>query len=203
MADESFFRESVLELALMQAEQLVGFLNQADAAAPSKEVWHTMQVFELCQHLHDHLSTLQQPVTDRHAHHVCGAINRHLGQFPFFARLGPWRTHPYVSWRPTPALGAQRDLKRLDKQRHGDLPLVYFHLDMIRLILSMTEAGTIGRIRKCICSTWFFAQTNKKRVCSNACRFQKFSCERADYMRRYRRAKANLRNDKAKNKGKR
>lgn len=56
MANESFFRESVLELAVMQAEQLVGFLNQASAsAALSKEVGHTMQIFELCQHLEDHL----------------------------------------------------------------------------------------------------------------------------------------------------
>lgn len=127
-----------------------------------------------------------------------GAINRHLWQFPFFARLGPWRFHPYVSWLPAPASDAQPDLKRLGKHHSGDLPSVYFHCDMIRLILSMTEAGTVRRIRKCICGKWFFAQTNKKRVCSNACRFQKFSKGHAAYMRRYRKTKTKVKNSNAK-----
>ena len=44
-----------------------------------------------------------------------------------------------------------------------------------------------------MCGRWFFALTNKKAVCSDACRFQKFKQgkdafneERAEYMREYR-----------------
>jgi hypothetical protein len=201
MAKESFFRESVTELAVMQAERLVGFLNETDSPAPSKEVWHAMQIFDLCQQLEDHLSTLQQSSPDMQAHNLFRAINTHLQEFSFLALVGPWRIHPFVSWRRAPARDTSRGLKRFDKQRHGEPLSAHFHLDMIRLILSMTEAGTVARIRKCICGAWFFAQTNKKRVCSNACRFQKFNSEHADYMRSYRKTKASLKNGNAKTKG--
>jgi hypothetical protein len=66
---------------------------------------------------------------------------------------------------------------------------------LVKVILEMTEDGTIERVRKCLCGRWFLAQTNKKVVCSDACRFRKFkqqsdegfNKDRAQYMRGYRR----------------
>jgi hypothetical protein len=64
----------------------------------------------------------------------------------------------------------------------------------VQAVLETTEDGTLERVRQCLCGRWFFAQTTKKIVCSDACRFQKFkegnektfNKERAAYMRKYR-----------------
>jgi hypothetical protein len=50
-------------------------------------------------------------------------------------------------------------------------------------ILRMTEAGTIDRVRQCVCGRWFLAESNKKRVCSDACRFQKFMLHNQDTLK--------------------
>ena len=144
-----------------------------------------MQIFELCQQLEDHLRALGNSVPDKQIQSLLRLINAHLEEFPFLAVLGPWRVHPFVSWRGAPPRHLRSDVKTL-RQRLTEMAASAFHFDMIRLVLSMTEAGMVGRIRQCICGTWFFAQTNKKRVCSDACRFQKFNREHANYMRSYR-----------------
>jgi hypothetical protein len=65
--------------------------------------------------------------------------------------------------------------------------------NFLKMILDALEEGWLGRFRQCLCGQWFFANTNKKSVCSDACRFQKFkqgkdtfNKERAEYMRKYR-----------------
>jgi hypothetical protein len=66
----------------------------------------------------------------------------------------------------------------------------------------MTEQGSLDRVRKCICGRWFFATTNKKEVCSDACRFRKFQDglgpalkeQRRKYMQKYYRRKAKAEN---------
>jgi hypothetical protein len=89
----------------------------------------------------------------------------------------------------------------------GTIPAANF----VKLVLDMTEDGTLDRVRQCFCRRWFFAQTNKKTVCSDACRFQKFKHgdqkrfkkKRAAYMREYRnnpRVKAKRRTINAKTK---
>ena len=180
----------------MQAERLVAFLNTADTPAQSKKVWHAMQIFDLCQQLEDHLRTLPESIIDKPTHGLLHSINAHLEEFPFLAVLSPWQSHPFVWWRPALDRHTPRDIRPLDAIPLSEMSSPFLHLDIIRLILSMTEAGTIGRIRKCICGKWFFAQTNKKRVCSDACRFQKFNSEHANYMRSYRKTKAVLKNNK-------
>jgi len=68
-------------------------------------------------------------------------------------------------------------------------------LEMISLLAS---AGTLWRMRQCQkCGNWFFAATNKKVSCGNACRKAKFKAmdpdafrsKRAEQMRNWRRAK--------------
>jgi hypothetical protein len=145
-----------------------------------------MQIFELCQRLEDHLRTLRESSPDRETQELLSVINSHLEEFPFLAVLGPWRVHPFVWWRRAPDRHPRRDAQPLAGKRLSEMATPVFHLDIVRLVLNMTEAGTVGRIRKCVCGTWFFAQTNKKRVCSDACRFRKFNSEHANYMRRYR-----------------
>jgi hypothetical protein len=203
MPKESFFRDAVTELALVQAQRLVDFLNTADTAAPSMEVGRALQIFELCQQLEDHLRALRKSAMDGRTHALLHLINAHLEEFPFLAVLGPWQSHLFVWWRRAPDRHPQRDVRPLGAKRLKEMSSCAFHLDMIRLILTMTEAGTVGRIRECICGKWFFAQTNKKRVCSDACRFQKFSREHANYMRSHRKAKAVLKNSKTRNADKR
>jgi hypothetical protein len=78
----------------------------------------------------------------------------------------------------------------------------------LKQILNMAEAGTLSLVRRCICGQWFFAATNKKLVCSDACRFRKFKQDhqqsfnenRAKYMRTYRKTVVKRRNNRAKTK---
>ena len=62
----------------------------------------------------------------------------------------------------------------------------------IVVILEMLAEGTLERLRKCSeCQEWFFAVSDKKRVCGGLCRYRKFkqirtNAERAKYMREHR-----------------
>jgi len=58
----------------------------------------------------------------------------------------------------------------------------------IKSILDLLESGALARVRQCICRKWFYATSNKKQVCSDACRARKFSegTNRSEYMRGYR-----------------
>jgi hypothetical protein len=58
--------------------------------------------------------------------------------------------------------------------------------------MSTIESGEWERVRKCpICQKWFYAQSKKKLVCSNSCRFRKYQAngvvrdKRREYMRSY------------------
>src|ERR1700693_2011777 len=138
MPKESFFRDAVTELAVVQAERLVAFLTTADPAAPSLAVRRAMQIFELCQQLEDHLRVLRESTIDRRTHALLRVINAHLEEFPFLAVLGPWQTHLFVWWRRAPDRH-RRDVRPFDAKCFGEMSSPAFHLDMIRLILSMTE----------------------------------------------------------------
>jgi hypothetical protein len=78
---------------------------------------------------------------------------------------------------------------------------------IVKTILEMTEGGALSRIRQCICGMWFYAERNKKQVCSDACRAQKFIANNPDYNRRQaekmRKYRATLKNPKVKVKPKR
>lgn len=174
MRTESFFRDSITKHAVMQAERLVDFLNGPDAEVQS---WHTMQVFDLCKTLDEVLSA-SPPPTEQRLTGLRKAINDHLREFQVTPVLGG--SYPlFVSWHHAPG-HSPPDARPLTGQVLSAMPVPSFHPDILRLVLDMTEAGTVGRIRKCICGKWFFAQSNKKQVCSNACRFQKYQTLKGD-----------------------
>ena len=106
----------------------------------------------------------------------------------------------YVRWLPAgpPKLTkAEREPYKDSGGQIDGFPIG--EMGAIQVVLEMATAGTLDRIRQCQnvkCRKWFFATTNKKVVCGDACRFQKyvegkgkeeFKNERKEYMSTYRR----------------
>lgn len=62
----------------------------------------------------------------------------------------------------------------------------------VQIIVEMTVAGTVNRIRRCEnpnCQKWMMVTSLKRQTCSDACRFQKYEMQkgsRANYMRELR-----------------
>jgi hypothetical protein len=90
-----------------------------------------------------------------------------------------------IFWEPV----RRADLEAEFKPGAGPVPIA----SIIKIILGMTETRTLSRARQCICGKWFYAERNKKQVCSDACRAQKFIANNPDYnqkqaekMRKYR-----------------
>ena len=176
---------------------LANFLN-----APADTELHVrvMEVFRLCRQLDElrQSGALEHTRTDG----LQRAINAHLAEFLFSPVLNT--QHPYsVFWRPSSDSRSRAPVKPLTAAVLAVIP----PSGAIKCVLDMTEQGTLGRVRQCVCGKWFFAQTNKKVVCRDACRFRKFKQkdedgfreERAEYMRDYRsnaRVKARKRKEK-------
>jgi hypothetical protein len=67
----------------------------------------------------------------------------------------------------------------------------------LKVIADLDSDQMLQRLRQCqACENWFFAHSNKKVVCSDACRSEKFkrdsqtfNDDRAEYMRRYRKTR--------------
>ena len=202
MSEQSFFRDVVLKHAVTEAGRLVTFLNTASTAPES---WRAMQVFELCQQLGE-LQAEPKSTAKRRESALLSALNAHLELFRFIPVRGPLS----VFWREAPDNRSPAPVRPLTGKELSAMPVPVFHIDIIRVMLAMSEVGTLGRIRKCICGKWFFAQTNKKQVCSDACRFQKFQNSKQEdpktfkrnhtkYMREYRKVKARrIKNGKTK-----
>jgi hypothetical protein len=95
------------------------------------------------------------------------ALNRLLTALSFSPEVQHVGGRPTVFWRPL-------------KEKEFS--------SWIKIILDLMETGTLARVRQCICSKWFYAESNKKKVCSDACRARKFSegTDRTEYMRAYR-----------------
>lgn len=172
----------------MQAERLIDSLNAAESEPEHAEV---MRIFGLCRQL-DELRKTAPPMPypseptpkifsyEIKASRLLTAVNDALGKFQFRPALGG---RYRVNWLPArPHAFTDSEVKRA--QQSGKLPTP--PLAAVQLLLEMLEAGTLDRIRQCFCGRWFFATTNKKRVCSDACRFQKFNDQRAEYMKEYR-----------------
>ncbi len=190
--------------AAAKAESLVRFLNTPQPES-DLERWRAMEIFRLC---HDLDKQPAENIVQRRnlIHH----INANVEEFVFTVRLefskGDAASENYVlHWRQSPYPRATHS--RVAPPVTGrNLGTISPSIAVIE-ILEMQTAGTLDRIRKCRCGRWFFAQSNKKAVCGNTCRAEKFKQssptykdDRAKYMRKYRKRKADA---KAKAKAKR
>jgi len=204
MRNESFFRDAVKQFAVLQAERLAEFLNAADAALSFPEtttgpLFRAMQIFESCQKIE---ARWRQSTSDKPTAGWFKNINALLEGFSFVPVLNPLGSDLWVWWRQAPDWNSRREVWA-GGSKHSDTKGSLFSYDVIRLILNMTEAGTLNRIRKCHCGRYFFAQTNKKRVCSTACRLEKFNRDHPDYMSKYRKTKTALENRRRRRTGQR
>lgn len=195
-----------LEHAHYVGEMLANFLNAAKGLAKQREV---VEIFHLCRQL-DELRRKKPPfplpkqptqeVTEYLSQYymLTKRLNNALEKYrfrPVLAGHDPYRIDWFVA---KPGKPSKREIKQAEAS--GTVPLP--SISAINIILEMTANGTLDRVRECICGRWFFAATNKKVVCSDACRFEKykqkdkdaFKKQRADYMRDY------YRNPKAKTK---
>jgi hypothetical protein len=177
------------------------FLNEETDEPTRAEV---LKVFKLCREL-DALRRSKEGMLSADELHKNGTqvqstlarLNSVLKVFRFIPFL--YGGDPYqVFWRGMSAEGTELGTRTI--------PAANF----VKVILDMTEVGTIDRVRQCICGRWFVAQTNKKVVCSDACRFKKFkqgdqeafNKERAEYMREYRKNAMVAKRSKARGKTK-
>ena len=194
-------RVSLAEHAALQADHLVRFLN--DSAASGAERAKAISVFGLCRQLDALRKTAppfplpQEPPPkfwqySNKLSALLKAANDALREFRFVPILGGGPGPYWVGWIPSRVRRfTKRQIKRAKES--GAIPMP--PLEAIKLTLEMTEAGTLDRIRECVCGRWFFAASGKKMACSDACRFQKFKQvdpdkfhkERAEYMKEYRR----------------
>lgn len=80
-----------------------------------------------------------------------------------------------VSWRPSAAPElSEAEMKAL-RASPGDLSKFPIgETAAIQAVLEMAAQDMLDRIRECRCGNWFMATTNKKQVCSDACRFEKY-----------------------------
>jgi hypothetical protein len=170
-------------LDVLVGHEVVSFLNEEHPAVPvmrTKVRTKVRAVFDLCCIL-DKLRKMRDAVWGRadeinmitpRLSSAVEILNAALRDFRFFPCL----------------MDAEQSYRVLWGAEFGGPAAI------IGQILRMTEAGTIDRVRQCLCGKWFMAESNKKRVCSDACRFQKFKQEnpdrfhqdRAEYMRGYR-----------------
>jgi hypothetical protein len=164
------------------AQALADFLNNQQNTKSS-----AFKVFNLCRELIRlrSIETTAQHSVAMMQSGVLSELNQTIEQFrfsPYLLGLRPpgSRIETYeICW------GGHRNAGET-----GSLNAANF----VVTILRMTEAGSLGRVRQCICNRWFFAQSNKKTACSASCRFKKFkqtseesfNKQRAAYMRDYR-----------------
>jgi hypothetical protein len=188
-------RNRLLPLDVAIVFDVARFLNEESALGEHADV---LKIFELCRELEDcrdftSASDLNEKA--RRATLKLDQLNAVLRKFefvPFVHGLGPH----HVTWIPAKGPAAEDAAIRAGS--------------FVGRILEMTEAGTLGLVRRCICGQWFVAQTAKKLVCSDACRFRKFkqsdrsfNKDRAQYMREYRKTPAVIKRRKNRAKTKR
>jgi hypothetical protein len=182
-------RKSEANRLLLDGPDVARFLNEEK---DRRDYAAVLKVFEMCRQLDElprnkiHLlppQNLEAPRTaewnrnQKKVESLASAINDALGRFQFRPVLIVAPSPYWLGWK-----GANAVLgPRLSTE------------SIVMMILRMTVAGSLSRVRQCFCGRWFFAETNKKVVCSDACRFQKFKQahqdfneQRAGYMRAYR-----------------
>lgn len=165
-------------------ELFIGALNDGKKT----EDWPAaLQVFDLCRKLAElrqnenqsrsaaSIEQLPSNLTEQAS--IVNAVNKLLRQFHFFPMLSP-----------------ESEIYWMAQRRPHDEPGTVTATALVQVVLEMTRDGSLERVRKCLCGRWFLANTNKKVVCSDSCRFkkfkqgkeEKFNKDRAAYMRGYR-----------------
>ena len=172
---------------------LAYFLN-CDAGK-HKDVGH---ILEGCQELH--ALTINQPAAvpspawrayELKRFEIGGRINAALRRFPIVLGIEvctpELSTVSYPAWR-----GWRTKQKTVLAQMTPTGARVFGMHTALQVILEMTGAGTIDRIRRCEnpnCGKWIMAVSAKRLTCSDACRIAKFQMRpgsRANYMRKIR-----------------
>jgi hypothetical protein len=184
---------TLLEQATMQGGYfLVGFLNTANDRPEHAEV---LKILDLCKEI-DEIGK-KADLTDQASAYftrwpiALSALNSALRGFQFVPLVvGVFPGSFGVFWSSPDRRGfTPAEVERSITLAHA-YPITSH--GAVQMVLEMTEARTLDRIRKCFCGQWFFAQTNKKAVCSDACRFQKFKQgatfneDHTTYMQNYR-----------------
>jgi hypothetical protein len=158
--------------AATRGELLARFLN-----APVNSLDHVRvaEVFRFCQQL----SALEPSCSL--AVHTRRAINAHLSELQVVPILQPNGNWDWKAGHP----------KRTTQTAVSPA-------SALKVIAELASNQILERMRQCeACMKWFFARTNKKMVCSNACRLAKFKeadqqtykQNRAEYMRHYRKTR--------------
>jgi hypothetical protein len=200
-------RVSALEHAAIQSKMLLSFLNTPDASGYAE----VLQTLRLCHQLHQ-LRKMAPAIYPKQETEAIGtfmrereslleALNQILRPFQFTPMLGggnaAWERYS-VDWRAVITSGSEA---RFDPRTRT---IVIPAISAIKLALEMLANGMLDRIRQCRCGQWFFAASNKKTVCGDACRFHKFrekdsfKTHRAAYMREYRQNAAVRKRSKSK-----
>jgi hypothetical protein len=158
-----------MENLAARGELLARFLN---APGNSTSHWRVLEVFRFCEELR------KLKPNSSLGGNMRRAINGHLSEIqvlPILLPNGDW------DWKPG--------------HPGPTLPTEVSPAAALKVIAEFDSNRMLARMRKCqICLQWFFAQTTKKRFCSDACRSEKFrqadpeshKRSRAEYMREYR-----------------
>ena len=160
------------------------FLNEEKEEAARAEV---MEVFDLCRQLDglqaekaeasalflkrrlsSHEAATQTNKTNREIRPALKKLNAILGKFELVPQMDGFDSYT-VFWKPART-------RSLESWMPG--------ASVVTTILEMTAAGTLRRVRQCLCGRWFFAHTDKKMVCSAACRIRKFRAKDPDGFRK-------------------
>jgi hypothetical protein len=165
-----------INLDRTRCHYVIAFLNETGGDRQAKE--QVTEVFELFRQL-DSLQRVGRNFPDQVSagKHLNSVLKAFL-YTPYVAVMPGKR--PPIIWREAPGDSAE-------------IPTTSTAF-IVSNIIAAYERGTLERIRKCLCGSWFFAESAKKVVCSDACRFRKFkegkkesfNEERAAYMREYR-----------------
>ena len=179
----------------MQSKMLLSFLNTPDVSGHAQ----VLQTLQVCHQLHQLRKTAPSIYPEqeteaiwtfmRKRESLLDDVNQILRPFQFTPMLGggnaAWERYS-VDWGAVIPSGSEA--RFVPRTRTIVIPAI----GAIKLTLEMLTNGMLDRIRQCRCGQWFFAASNKKTVCGDACRFHtfrekdSFKTHRAAYMREYR-----------------
>jgi hypothetical protein len=159
------------------------------------------QILASCQELHA-LYTKRPvpfPSPERRAYELkqrslASKINEVLRQFEIV--LGVEVSEPGLStvWFPARTVSSAKPKAVIAQFTKSGIIRAFVPGSAIQVILEMTVAGTIDRIRRCEnpkCHKWLMVASTKRVTCSDACRFAKYQAQkgsRANDMARSRKA---------------
>jgi hypothetical protein len=158
--------------AATRCELLAQFLNAPLTSLDDRRV---AEVFRYCQQLKD-LEPSSSLAANRRR-----AINAHLSEIRVVTVLQPNGDWDWKAGHP-------------GRTKQTEVSPAY----ALKVIAELASNQMLERMRQCrACTKWFFARTNKKIVCSDACRSAKFKQadlqaykqHRAEYMRGYRKTR--------------